>query len=95
MNKPQKHADLIHAWADGAEIEFFDVTCNKWISPDAPTWYEGTQYRIKPKPKTKLIKFRNYLTKTFDVAVFTHKPASGVDINFLQWLGDWQEVEVQ
>ena len=39
------HAALIHAWADGAEIE----TCihGVWGETDTPGWYANHQYRIK------------------------------------------------
>ena len=46
---PQKHADLIHAWADGAEIQiFYDDT---WHDACNPAFYEGMAYRIKPQKK--------------------------------------------
>jgi hypothetical protein len=48
MNPPHKHAALIKAWADGAEIElYFD---KKWIPANHPAWAETSTYRIKPEP---------------------------------------------
>ena len=53
--KPHKHAELIKAWADGAEIEqktphgVWENFDNEWTE----TWYE---YRIKPEPKPNLVK---------------------------------------
>ena len=47
--KPHKHAELIKAWADGAEIEFY--TEGKWIKTETPKWDWGLTYRIKPKVK--------------------------------------------
>ena len=43
-----KHADIIHAWADGAEIQKF---CGDgWYDDsDTPEWFEDAEYRIKPK----------------------------------------------
>ena len=49
-----KHADLILAWLDGAQIQ-----CNnpdrdgvdKWENEDNPCWYDFCEYRIKPKNK--------------------------------------------
>ena len=50
MNKKHKHAELIKAWADGAEIEYKVGTT--WHSIDGfPAWYEHSEYRIKPEPK--------------------------------------------
>ena len=48
--KPHKHAELIKAWADGAEIECLE-DCNSWIPVTKPIWREDWVYRIKPEPK--------------------------------------------
>lgn len=49
--KPHKHAELIKAWADGAEIEMFTPSGN-WIVVEYPNWSsELMSYRIKPEPK--------------------------------------------
>ena len=45
------HADLIHAWADGAEIEIRRNTDAPWEKTIVPKWYSEFQYRIKPEPK--------------------------------------------
>jgi len=47
-----KHAKLIHAWADGAEIQV-KYTCgpDHWEDKDQPLWLPEAQYRIKPEPK--------------------------------------------
>lgn len=42
-----KHAELIHAWADGAEIEM--LTSIGWCASRAPTWDENSKYRLKSK----------------------------------------------
>ena len=51
--KPHKHAELIKAWADGAEIE---QACRNGVGeilwyPFKGTWSEYYEYRIKPEPK--------------------------------------------
>lgn len=43
------HADLIKAWADGAEIELFDEIRDVWIRVATPAWDTWLEYRIKPK----------------------------------------------
>jgi hypothetical protein len=48
--KPHKHAELIKAWADGAEIEYRFFDDGEWNIANTPSWKEGTQYRIKPEP---------------------------------------------
>lgn len=48
-NTPHKHADLIKAWADGAEIEFYDRFSKEWRVPTVLTWEPATEYRIKSR----------------------------------------------
>lgn len=48
MNKPHKHAELIKAWSDGAEIQFFDKDWKNCVGN--PNWSEYVEYRIKPTP---------------------------------------------
>ena len=50
MNKPHKHAALIKAWADGAEIEFLPSGSSVWGPYTSPCWDWDGEYRIKPKP---------------------------------------------
>lgn len=51
---------------------------------------DGYEYRIKPK--TKIVRFRNYLNKAGRVKTWdkNHTP----DL-FVKWLGDWQNVEIE
>lgn len=43
-----RHADLIHAWAEGATIQYFSTTNGDWTDIKCPSWYEEEEYRIKP-----------------------------------------------
>jgi hypothetical protein len=54
--KPHKHAKFIKAWADGAEIEYFD---EEWSPASSPSWCLKTQYRIKPEEKINNFKYYN------------------------------------
>ena len=54
--KPHKHAELIKAWADGAEIQYYDYQ-EGWINQEFPQWYVDTEYRIKPEPKPDVVDF--------------------------------------
>ena len=51
--KPHPHAELIKAWADGAEIQYWDDDDNKWRDCKGyngfPTWDVELQYRVKPE----------------------------------------------
>jgi hypothetical protein len=52
MNKPHIHAEVIKAWADGAEIEVIHNTISDgWLPTDAPDWSLSCSYRVKPEPK--------------------------------------------
>jgi len=53
-----KHAELIHAWADGAEIEVWNPFFRRWTecSPYFP-WDEQKEYRIKPEPKPDVVSY--------------------------------------
>lgn len=50
MSKPHKHAALIKAWADGAEIEALDPIADSWFATSEPRWAEHGQYRVRLKP---------------------------------------------
>lgn len=64
MSKPHKHAKLIKAWADGAEIqrkiirtgENIDepIISYSWLTENMPMWSIHEEYRIKPEPKPDL-----------------------------------------
>ena len=55
MNKPHIHAEVIKAWADGAEIEFYNVLDASWDKTPSPCWNASMQYRIKPVPKPDIV----------------------------------------
>jgi len=85
---PHKHAELIKAWADGAEIQCKVRGCpDYWRDVINPRW-DCSEYRTKPKT----VRFRCYLNRCGEIIVVT----TGEDplVWFAKWLGDWQEVEV-
>lgn len=57
MTKPHKHAELIKAWADGAEIEVYMPRGGnnepnldyEWCYCPNPHWNDYYKYRIKPR----------------------------------------------
>jgi hypothetical protein len=58
-----KHADLIHAWADGAQIQSNNPNLDgseDWEDETEPRWYNYLDYRIKPMPKRDIV-IRFYL----------------------------------
>lgn len=54
-----KHADLIHAWADGAEVEWRSkqYTSNEWYPNYSPNWDGDAEYRIKSMRNPDLYKY--------------------------------------
>ena len=52
-----KHADLIHAWAEGACIQF-QTHGGSWVDvvENQPAWEEITEYRIKPEKKPDVVR---------------------------------------
>ena len=48
-----KHADIIHAWADGAEIEIYSESACEWVLCIFPSFHAEMLYRVKEKPKYK------------------------------------------
>ena len=48
MSNKHKHADVIKAWADGAEIEYRSIS-GHWLPASTPTWCVSTEFRVKPK----------------------------------------------
>lgn len=48
MSKPHKHAELIKAWADGADIEGWSPVHKNWVVCRGPNWNSPTaEFRIK------------------------------------------------
>ena len=100
MAQPHKHAALIHAWADGAEIEQ-ELFGGTWIDSPLPSWNLDISYRIKPHIEQRRYRVALYL---YDGEAHT-KTAEGPgdaylierDASFHSWLTDWvtYEVEVQ
>lgn len=55
-----KHADLIHAWADGAEIQYKANMIGggiAWCDDELPRWNECWEYRIKPEEKKPVVRW--------------------------------------
>ena len=46
--RPRMHSELIKAWADGADIEWYDRVTEKWLPVSGPpSWWKDYKYRIK------------------------------------------------
>ena len=96
MNKPHKHREIIKAWADGAEIQFFNNFKKAWEGIPEPVWSDEVQYRVKPQT----IRYKVGLQKTSDgfdtLTAATEEHASYIEKypDFIRWITDWIKVEV-
>lgn len=102
MAQPHKHAELIKAWADGAEIEYWDNLACIWVScpNNAPTWGRNNKYRIKPH-----IEQRRYRVALFETARtrWTETADDQDEATYIEeerrdfhsWLTDWATYEVE
>ena len=65
---PHKHAEIIKAWADGADIQM-KLHSNEWIDlakTQALMWSPINQYRVKPEPKLDLVKYAHIGVLNYD-----------------------------
>ena len=80
MKTPHKHADLIKAWADGAEIEYWAPVMRQWLTNSTPKWYEDTLYRIKPKPKADVVCLKKAFLQGTKVHVYIAEDWGGENL---------------
>lgn len=99
MKQRHKHADIIIAWSEGAEIEYRKDPDRPWVPlPSRTNWYtfEDVEYRIKPPVK----KYRVVLFESDTSTYYTSTADSPEDADFyekgrgfVRWLTDWIEYE--
>lgn len=55
ITKPRPHAEFIHAWAEGATLQFRIPPGESWQDVSVPTFPEHCEYRVKPSyPETRM-----------------------------------------
>ena len=81
MGQPHKHAEVIKAWADGAEIQFRSQNGRCWVDVAighlTPGFSVELEYRVKPEP--------HKWQKEMDAQ------AAGKCIQMLNSMGEWVE----
>lgn len=100
MKTPHKHAELIHAYADGAEIQLQN-SIGEWMDEKYPTWNLTAVYRIKPERKSDVVLYRQIKVSRFPdagcstgyVACTTELPAN-VEMLFDGETGELKEIEL-
>lgn len=89
----RKHAALIHAWADGAIIQYQDplVGWCDYTGGEVPRFTDNWNLRVKHKTRT--VKFKNYhINGVMGVWVQGYQ---GIPGNAKLIDKDWQEVEIE
>ena len=93
--KPHKHAELIKAWADGAEIEKQQIYCKyqmneepiivseEWLPCHSPTWAWNETYRIKPEPKPDW--YRHYMVAEEGNGIYPRGTCEQMNANLRLW----------
>jgi hypothetical protein len=85
------HADLIHQWAEGAEIE----CCSSdgfWAKRETPSWFETGVYRIaQPKPQQfepKLARMATQRSTEYFVLAQSNSDVLSIHANpdFIEWV---------
>ena len=78
-----KHADLIHAWADGAQIQCKNPV-STWYDCDNPDWRETWEYRIKPEEKKPVARWLWAREDGCMSSILSNEPFSNYTIK-LEW----------
>ena len=95
--KPHKHADLIKAWADGAEIQIKQG--GWWFDIKDPGWYTCEEYRIKREPMPDVVIYSELQARTeLGLAIGLNRikdmPSNNVKITFDGETGKLKSVEI-
>ena len=98
MRQRHKHADVIIAWANGAEIEYRLGPHERWSEAPSPRWYAGFEYRIKPpakKYRVALFRLSSEAASTYTACTDIQEEADSYEQHrsFVRWLTDWVEYE--
>lgn len=54
--KAKERIDLMQAYVDGKQIQYFNRLEGKWEDTTDPRWSQGSSYRIKPEPNYRPFK---------------------------------------
>jgi hypothetical protein len=87
-----KHADLIHAWAEGAEIEIYDLCIDQWNECSYPSFVNKCKYRIKPTPNPDVVWYANPRIDGDMCAYMSKIPVAGSNLK-LTFDGDTGELK--
>lgn len=80
---PNKHADVIHAWADGKQIQIRTAEGREWedVSPYNATFLDLYEYRVKPQEPKSFAEERQAFKQ-------------GATIQYRDYTGVWETTHV-
>lgn len=93
MGQRHKHADVIIAWAEGADVQVWDDVTKRWWDVPTPSFYEKRKYRIKPPAKRYRVALFNNYTRVYTADNINDASSYEKDRSFVRWLTDWIEYE--
>ena len=91
--KPHKHAELIKAWADGAEIQVYKPHWDEWHDCLVPLW-DSNEYRIKPEPKPDFYRYFVYHNDRPCIYPHSREYPANLKLYFDGETGELKEAEV-
>ena len=91
--KHHPHRDVMMELANDKTIEIQVLIDGEWDKLLLTQFPENLQYRKKPKVTKKVIEYRIYLDTENEIHMMDGK--GSFPGHFKQWLGDWQEVEIE
>jgi hypothetical protein len=92
--KPHVHAEVIKAWADGAEIEYYSQELDCWqdVGCNCPSWYNWTQYRVKPKA---VVKYHGIMQGTDGYEHMNHNTGYHAELSHVRYPDDkWKVIAI-
>ena len=95
MTQRHKHADVIIAWANGAEIECRGQLSRGWITATNPYWNAEYEYRVKPPAKKYRVALFCDGTEGYTSTADNQETSNDYEAmhHFVRWLTDWVEYE--
>lgn len=59
MTTPHKHADVLHAIAEGKEVQYKHRISHAWVTPEHvnPISNPEVEWRVKPEPKPDVVMY--------------------------------------
>ena len=89
-----KHAEFIHAWAEGHEIQWLD-SYGDWCNiAGTPSWNTEYTYRIKPEPKPDVVHELSIMLKGNNKFGYGHPNYPSLRITFDGETGALKSAEV-